>query len=156
MKVILQQDVKGSGVQGDIINVSDGYARNYLFPRKLAVPADAAHVNSLQRHKEAEAHRVATAQDRARDMAAAIDGKTVIIAARAGENGRLFGSVSNREIAEALERQHGIRADRKKIALKDHIKEVGEYKAELKLFAGVSAAVKVLVTAAGDRHDAGD
>ncbi|MGI5877799.1 MAG: 50S ribosomal protein L9 [Christensenellales bacterium] len=147
MKVILQQDVKGSGRQGDVVDVSDGYARNYLFPRKLAVPADTSRLNSLRRHQEAQAHRAATAEDRARDEAARIDGKSVRVAVRAGENGKLFGSVSTREVADALKRQLGFTFDRKKITLDEHIKQLGEYEAQLRLYAGVTATIKVLVTA---------
>ena len=147
MKVILQQDVKGSGRQGDVVDVSDGYARNYLFPRKLAVPADTSRLNSLRRHQEAQAHRAATAEDRARDEAARIDGKSVRVAVRAGENGKLFGSGSTREVADALKRQLGFTFDRKKITLDEHIKQLGEYEAQLRLYAGVTATIKVLVTA---------
>ena len=111
--------------------MSDGYARNYLFPRKLAVPADTSRLNSLRRHQEAQAHRAATAEDRARDEAARIDGKSVRVAVRAGENGKLFGSVSTREVADALKRQLGFTFDRKKITLDEHIKQLGEYEAQL-------------------------
>lgn len=147
MKVILSQDVKGSGKQGDVVNVSDGYARNYLIPRKLAVPADTAHLNSLQYHKDAEAYKAATEKDRAQALADRIRGKEVVVTVKAGENGRLFGSVSTREIADALKQQHNISFDKKKIVLKDHIKELGEYEVELKFYAGVSAVIKVIVTA---------
>ncbi|NLG36739.1 MAG: 50S ribosomal protein L9 [Clostridiales bacterium] len=147
MKVILQQDVKGSGRQGEVVNVSDGYARNYLFPRKLAIPADTGRLNSLRRHQEAQAHRAATAEDRARDEAARIEGKSVRVAVRSGENGKLFGSVSTREVADALKQQLGLTFDRKKITLDEHIKQLGEYEVQLRFYPEVTATIKVLVTA---------
>lgn len=147
MKVILQQDIKGSGRQGEVVNVSDGYARNYLFPRKLAVPADTGRLNSLRRHQDAQEHRAATAEDRARDEAARIDGKSVRVAVKSGENGKLFGSVSTREVADALKQQLGLTFDRKKITLDEHIKQLGEHEAQLRFYAGVTATIKVLVTA---------
>ena len=144
MKVLLLQDVKGTGKKGEVVNVSDGYARNFLLPRKLADPADAQAINAASIQKSAAQHRKFTAGVKAREQAKAIDGQTVRVKARVGENGKMFGSVSGKEIAAALAEQKGVEIDRKKIAI-EPIRTLGEYTAKLSLFEGVSATVKVIV-----------
>jgi large subunit ribosomal protein L9 len=144
MKVLLLQDVKGTGKKGEVVNVSDGYARNFLLPRKLADPADAQAINAASIQKSAAQHRKFTAGVKAREQAKAIDGQTVRVKARVGENGKMFGTVSGKEIAAALAEQKGVEIDRKKIAI-EPIRTLGEYTAKLSLFEGVSATVKVIV-----------
>ncbi len=144
MKVILEQDVKGQGKKGDIVNVSDGYARNYLFPHKLASPADASAINAASIQKSAAAHRRFEAGVKAREEAKKLEGAVVTVTARVGENGRLFGAVTGKEIAAALEAQRGIAIDRKKISV-ETIRATGEYTARASLFENVSASFKVIV-----------
>ncbi len=144
MKVLLLQDVKGTGKKGEVVNVSDGYARNFLLPRKLADPADAQAINAANIQKSAAQHRKFTAGVKAREQAKALDGQTVHVKARVGENGKMFGTVSGKEIAAALKEQKGLDVDRKKISV-DSIRALGEYSAKLSLFEGVSATVKVIV-----------
>jgi len=148
MKVILLKDVKGTGKQGDIVNASDGYARNFLLPRGLAQEASSTNVNSAQRKKEAQQHKLAQEEEVARELANGMRQMTVQITVKAGENGKLFGSVTNKEIADALQAQHGIEVDKKKISIPgDTIKEVGEYTVQVKLFAGISSKINVKVDA---------
>ena len=144
MKVLLLQDVKGTGKKGEVVNVSDGYARNFLLPRKLADPADAQAINAANIQKSAAQHRKFTAGVKAREQAKALDGQTVHVKARVGENGKMFGTVSGKEIAAALFEQKGVEVDRKKISV-DSIRALGEYPAKLSLFEGVSATVTVIV-----------
>ena len=144
MKVLLLQDVKGTGKKGEVVNVSDGYARNFLLPRKLADPADAQAINAANIQKSAAQHRKFTAGVKAREQAKALDGQTVHVKARVGENGKMFGTVSGKEIAAALLEQKGVEVDRKKISV-DSIRALGEYPAKLSLFEGVSATVTVIV-----------
>lgn len=144
MKVVLLKDVKGSGKRDDIISVSDGYARNFLFPRRLAAPADAAAVNAMSIQKSAAQHRKFTAGLKAREDAKIIEKLTVTIPVRIGENGKMFGAVSGKEISVALQEQHGIEVDKKKIAI-DQIRQTGEYTAKISLFEDVKADLKVIV-----------
>lgn len=144
MKVLLEQDVKGTGKKGEIVNVADGYARNFLFPRKLASPADASAVNAMNIQKSAAQHRKFTAGIKARDDAKKLEGMTVTVPVRIGENGKMFGAVSGKEIASALKEQYGMEIDKKKIAI-DQIRAVGEYTARVSLFEDVKADLKVLV-----------
>ena len=144
MKVLLLQDVKGSGKKGEVVNVSDGYARNFLLPRKMAEPADAQAINAANIQKSAAQHRKFTAGVKAREIAQALDGHTIHVKARVGENGKLFGTVSGKEIATALKEQKGVDVDRKKISI-DPIRALGEYTAKLSLFEGISVTVKVIV-----------
>ena len=145
MKLLLEQDVKGTGKKGEIVNVSDGYARNFLLPRKLASPADAASVNAANISKSAAAHRKFQAGVAARDLAKQLDGAVVTVSAKVGENGRLFGAVTGKEIAAALEAQKGIRVDKKKIALAEPIRAAGEYVAKISLFENTFANITVTV-----------
>ena len=146
MKVILKQDVKGIGKKDEIHEVSDGYARNFLFPRKLAAVADASAVN-IARGKEAaadfhEAENVAAAQA----VAAKLEGKTVVIKAKGGASGRLHGKVTGKEVAEALAQLAGSPIDKKKIALETKdIKDAGVFNGKVRLYVGVTASFKVQV-----------
>lgn len=147
MKVILSQDIKGTGNKGDVINVSDGYARNFLFPRNLAVEATDGAMKAVKQKKDAEAHRRAVSEQSAREIAARVKEMTVVIRAKAGEGGRLFGSVTGKEIAEELLAQHHIEVDKKKIEMDEAIKTVGMHEVKLRLFAGISSTLKVEITA---------
>lgn len=144
MKVLLLEDVKGSGKKGEVINVSDGYARNFLFPRKMAEPADAQAINAANIQKSAAQHRKFTAGIKARETAQTLEGHSIHVKARVGENGKLFGTVSGKEIAAALKEQKGVDVDKKKITV-DPIRALGEYTAKLSLFEGISVTVKVIV-----------
>ena len=144
MKVLLEQDVKGTGKKGDIVNVSDGYARNFLLPKKLASPADAASINAANIQKSAAAHRKFEAGNKAREDAKKIDGQTVSITARVGEGGKLFGGIGGKEVAAAIKEQLGFDIDKKKVSV-DTIRTTGEYDAKLTLFENTFANIKVIV-----------
>ena len=145
MKVILIQDVKSLGKKGEMVNVSDGYARNFLLPRKLAVEANAQAMTELRLREQAAKHKIEVETKAARDAAALLEGKTVHISAKAGASGKLFGSVTSKEVAEAVKTQFGVEADRRKISMED-IKAFGTYEAEIKLYTGISAKIYVQVT----------
>ena len=145
MKVVLLQDVKGKGKKGELCNVSDGYARNFLFPKKLAIEADNAALNELKNLEEALAHHKKEELDAARETAAQLDGKTVTVTAKAGAGGKLFGSVTSKEIAAEIKNSLGVEVDRKKMNVAD-IKNFGEYTAEIKLYKGVTAKITVKVS----------
>lgn len=148
MKVILQKDVKGTGKAGDIANVNDGYARNFLIPKGLAVPADANNINAAIVKKSADKHRVEMQRKRARELADDMSGITVKVYAKAGENGKLFGSIGTAEIAEALKAQHDIEVDRKKIRLEEPIKALGIVKVTAHMYENTDAKFNVEVLAA--------
>ena len=145
MKVVLLQDVKGKGKKGELCNVSDGYARNFLFPKKLAVEADNAALNELKNREEAQAHHKKEELAAAQKTASMLDGKEVCIKAKAGAGGKLFGSVTSKEIAAEIKNSIGIEIDRKKMNVAD-IKNYGEYTAEIKLYPGVTAKLTVKVS----------
>ena len=114
MKVILKQDLKGQGKKGDLINVSDGYARNYLFPHGLAIEANASAMNELKNREQSAAYRMEQEKKQAESTAEALQGKTLKIKARGGQNGRLFGSVTTKEVAEEIEKQYHVSVDKRK------------------------------------------
>ena len=145
MKVVLLADVKGHGKKGELCNVSDGYARNFLFPKKLAIEADNAALNELKNREQAAAHHKQEEINAAKETAAKLEGKSVKIVAKAGSGGRLFGSVTSKEIANEIKNSLGIEVDRKKMTVAD-IKNFGEYTAEIKLYQGITAKVTVIVT----------
>ena len=147
MKVILLKDIKGSGKKDQIIEVSDGYARNYLLPRKLAAEATAEAVNSIERAKQAEKHREDVKRDEAEQQARALKGKVVIVKVRAGEGGRLYGSITTQEIADALKAQHGVELDKRKIELDEKVSTVGQTSMTLKLSAGVATKMVLNIVA---------
>jgi len=145
MKVILKQDIKGVGKKDQIIEAADGYARNFLFPRKLAVPADTGNMNNLKAKNESEAYRKGEDLKESKEVAERLKKITVKIPVKAGENGRLFGAVTAKEISEALKKDYGIDVDKKKILLSESIKNAGVTIVEMKLNEGVMAKVKVMV-----------
>lgn len=145
MKVVLLADVKGHGKKGELCNVSDGYARNFLFPKKLAVEADNTALNELKNREEAKAHHKQEEINAAKATAERLNGKTVTVKAKAGSGGRLFGSVTSKEIAAEIKNSLGVEIDRKKMNVAD-IKGFGEYNAEIKLYQGITANVTVRVT----------
>ncbi len=145
MKVILLQDVKGQGKKGDVVNASDGYARNFLFPKNLAVEATTGNMKTLGEQKQAQQNKKDRELGDAKALAEKISELTVIIKTKAGEGGRLFGSVTSKEIAEAFEKQHKIQLDKRKIVLPDSIKEMGTRTIDVKIYPGVVAKLKVSV-----------
>ena len=145
MKVVLLADVKGSGKKGELVNVSDGYARNFLFPKKQAKEANAQAMNELKNAEEAKAYKIKTETEAAQKAAAILEGKTVKMTAKAGQGGRLFGSVTAKEIAEALKEQFKVDIDKRKIVVDGDIKAFGSYACEIKLYAGISAKMFVMV-----------
>jgi len=148
MKVILTKDLKGTGFAGDIVNVSDGYARNFLFPKGIAKEATAKNLNVAKQQKKAIEKRRMLERLSAEEAAKRLNGLNVVVKAKCGENGRLFGSITAKEISEAILDQHGIEIDKKRIVMDDHIKELGETKLSVKVFSGIAADITVSVEAA--------
>ncbi len=144
MKVFLKQDVKGLGKKGELVNTSDGYARNFLFPKGLASEANAQAMSEFKNKQQAEKYRIDTETAAAKAAAEKLSGKTIRISAKAGQNGKLFGSVTSKEIAEKVKEQFGIDADKRKIVV-DDIKQFGTYEFEVKLYQGISAKLFVMV-----------
>jgi large subunit ribosomal protein L9 len=144
MKVILTQDVKGKGKVGDIVNVSDGYARNFLLPKNLAKEANAENLNTATQKKEAQIHKKAVEKQQAVETANKIKGLVVHVKAKTGGGNRLFGAVTSKEVSAAIKEEHGIDIDKKKIQM-DNIKELGEYTVALKVYADVATNIKVIV-----------
>lgn len=145
MKVILKQDVRGQGKKGELVNVSDGYARNFLFPRGLAMEADAQAMNELKNKEEAARFHAEQERKAALETAEKLKGKTLKLTAKAGQGGRLFGAVTTKEVAEALKTQYKIEVDKRKISMTD-IKAFGSYEAEIRLHAGIAASITVMVS----------
>ena len=148
MKVILKQDVKGQGKKGELVNVSDGYARNFLFPRGLAAEADAQAMNELKNREESLRHHAEMEKKAAQETASKLKGQTLKLTARAGQGGKLFGSVTAKEVAEAVAKKFGMDVDKRKIALESDIKAFGTYEFDLKLHTEVTVRMKVMVTEA--------
>ena len=148
MKVILTQDVKKVGKKGDILEVKDGYARNALFPKGLAVEANAVTLNQRMLEQKSEDKRKQQELDDAQAIADKINDKEVKLTVKTGEGGKVFGSITSKEIAEAIEKAYGVKIDKKKIQLKDAIKGLGGQKITIKLHAKVTATVQVLVVGA--------
>ncbi len=147
MKVILTQDVKGLGKKGELVNASDGYARNFLFPRNLAAEANSQAMTELKNRENSKKHRIDVETQEAKASAAKINGKTIKVTAKAGQGGRLFGSVTAKEIAAVMKTQLGIDIDKRKITV-DDIKAFGTYHATVKLYQGVTAEFSVMVSEA--------
>lgn len=147
MKLILQQEVKNLGKKGDVIEVSEGYARNYLLPRQLAIPATAGNVNAAKQQKDIEAHKAKRVHDEAKLHAAQLAKLKIAVAVKTGEGGRLFGSVTSKDIADALKAQHGVDIDKRKIELKEALKSLGTYPVTIKLHPEISTQIEVQVTA---------
>ena len=145
MKVILTQDVKDLGKKDSMVEVSDGHARNYLFPRKLAIQASAGNVNTMKQKNEAEKTKKNRAVEAAQELAKKLGELQVGIKAKVGENGKLFGSITSKEIAEKLLTDHKLDIDKKKIHLEEPIKSVGTFEVEIKIFPEISGKLKVIV-----------
>lgn len=147
MIVILNRDIKGTGKAGDVVNVSDGYARNMLLPKGYATEATEGNIRSLKKQKAIAAEKKAEEKAAAQQTAEKIGKVSVEIKTKAGEGGRIFGSITSKDIAEALKAQHNITVDKKKILLDSPIKQTGEMTVEIKLYTDVNAKLKVVVNA---------
>ncbi|MBO4261697.1 MAG: 50S ribosomal protein L9 [Clostridia bacterium] len=147
MKVILKQDVKNLGKKDEMVEVNDGYARNFLIPRGAAVEASTANVNQMRDKQKAAANKQQREIDFAKAFKEKIDGKKVIVKAKAGENGKLFGAIATKDIAEAIKAQYDIDVDKKKIVLDEPIKATGVKEVAIKLYQGISAKISVSVEA---------
>ena len=145
MKVILLQDVKGTGKKDQIVEASDGFARNYLIPRKMAREATAEAVNAIQKSRSADKHREDVRRAEAEERSRKLKGKVIQLTVRGGENGKLYGSITNDQIAAALKEQHGVEVDKRKLEMEEPIKAAGQSFVTLKLFAGVSTRMIVNV-----------
>ena len=145
MKVILLDNIKGVGKKDEIINASDGYARNYLLPKKLAVEANSENLSKLNNKKEAANYRKDVEKQNAEELAKKLKGIMLKIKVKAGENGKIFGGVTSKEISDNLKSQYNFIVDKKKIDLKETIKTLGEFNIDIKLFEGVIAKLKVEV-----------
>ena len=146
MKVILTQDVKGQGKKDQVVDVSDGYARNFLFPKKLAVPADNSALNNVKNKEASKQHKLDVEKQQAVDTAEALKAITVKFEYAVGPDKKLYGSVTSKDIAEALKKEYGIDIDKRKITLTENIKSFGNFTADVKLFTGVTGKVNILVT----------
>ena len=147
MKVILKDNIKGVGKKNEVINASDGYARNFLFPKNLAVEATPENMQKLNSQKQAKQYKKDVEKEQAQAIAQKLETITVEIKVQAGENGKIFGSVSSKEIAESLEKQYKITIDKKRIEVKEPIKVLGARTVEVKLFEGVTGKIKINVIA---------
>jgi large subunit ribosomal protein L9 len=145
MKVVLLQDVKNLGKKEQLVNVSDGYARNYLFPRKLAAEATSGKLKELEEKKNAEMIKKDKEKQAAKELADKLGKLEVNFKVKAGENGKLFGSITSKDVADAIKSQHKTEIDKKKIVLHDAIKALGTYKVEIKVYPEISALINVKV-----------
>ncbi|MCD8132127.1 MAG: 50S ribosomal protein L9 [Lachnospiraceae bacterium] len=145
MKIILLQDEKKLGKKGDIVEVSEGYARNFILPKKIGVEANARNMNDLKLQKASQEKKAKEQLEAAQALAAQIGDKTVTVSMKAGENGKTFGSISTKEIAAALKDQHGIEVDKKKIVLPEAIKTFGIFDVAVKLHPQVAGTIRVKV-----------
>ena len=148
MKVILLQDVKSLGKNGELVEASDGYARNYLIPRKIAREANAQAMNEYKNAENSKNFKIATQKAQAEQQKKMLEGKKFVMTAKAGQGGRLFGSITAKQVAEEIKKQYNIVVDKRKVVLECDIKEFGTYKAEVKLYTGISANIDVQVTEA--------
>ncbi len=146
MKVILTQDVKAQGKKGQLINVSDGYARNFLIPKGLAIEADAGAMNDLKNKESSRLHKIEVEKAAAQETAKKLEGITVKIQCQSGVDGRLYGSVTTLEIAEKLDKQHGIKVDKRKIQLNDPIKTFGAHSINVKLYTDVIGKINIVIS----------
>ena len=147
MKVLLLADVKGQGKKDQIINVSDGYARNFLFPRKLAVEADAKAIGDAKNKEEAKNFKIQEEKKAARELAEKISQILLVIKAP-GSEGRLYGSITSKDVTDQLKSQYGIEVDKRKVTLSEMIKSYGDYTADIKLYTEISAKLSINVTEA--------
>lgn len=146
MKVLLLQDVKGQGKKDQIVSVSDGYARNFLFPKKLAVVADKKAMSEAQGREDARLHKIEVEKESANEIAQKLQGIIVKIAAQSGADGRLYGSITSSDIADELKKQSGIEIDRRKLQMDGPIKTHGSFEIPVKLYTEISGKINVLVT----------
>lgn len=147
MKVILQQDVKNIGKKGDIVEVAEGYGRNFLMPKKMAVEANAANINVAKAKAGSAARKKAQDTDEAKLMASQLTKVTVVIPVKIGDNGKLFGSVTGKDISEVLKKKHNIDIDKRKISLKTEVTGVGKYDAVIKVHPEITSTIKIQVVA---------
>lgn len=147
MKVVLLQDVKGLGKKGELVNASDGYVRNFLFPKNLAKEANAQAMNELKNAEQSKQYKIDTAIKNANEAKAKLEGSTFVMNAKAGANGKLFGSITSKEISAEIKKQKGIDVDKRKITLSSDIKTCGVYDVEVKLYTSITAKVSVEVKA---------
>ena len=145
MKVILLQDIKGTGKKDQIVEISDGYARNYLLPRKLAKEATAEAINSIEKARSADRHREEVRRQEAEKRSRELKGKVIQLEVKGGENGKLYGSITNDQIVSALKAQHGIDVDKRKLEQEEPIKQAGQSFVTLKLYPGISTRMIVNV-----------
>ena len=143
MKIILKADIKDVGKKGELINASDGYARNYLFPRNLAMEATEGNIKTLEHQKAKEAKKKSEELQNAKDFAKKLSGLEIFIKVKTGESGKLFGSITSKDIVEEIKKQHKIEIDKKKIILEDAIKLAGIYDVEIKVYPEVHGKIKV-------------
>ncbi len=148
MKVILQQDVRDHGKKGQMVEVSDGYARNFLFPRKLAIPATADNINTMKQREKARLKQIEEEKAAAAATAEKLQGCVVKVSAKAGDNGKLFGSVTAKEISDALESQYGITVEKNRIVIAEPIKSFGTYEVKCKLGYEISGVINVVISEA--------
>ena len=146
MKVILLQDVKGTGKKDQIVEASDGFARNYLIPRKMAREATAEALNAIEKSKSADKHREDVRRAEAETKARMLKGKVVQLSVRGGENGKLYGTVTNEQLAQALKEQYGVEVDKRRIEPEEPIKSAGQVLCTVRLTAGVSTRMLINVT----------
>ena len=147
MKVILTQDIKSVGKKDDIINANDGYARNYLLPRKLAVEANSENMAKLKGRQDSANYKKEQEKEKANELKEKISKITLKVTVKAGENGKIFGSITSKEIATELKQQYNIEIDKKKILLKEAIKEIGIFNIDVKLYEGIIGKIKVNIEA---------
>lgn len=145
MKVILLDNIKGVGKKDEVINASDGYARNFLFPKKLAVEANNENMNKLKAKKQSEQYKKDVDKENAQKIAKQLDDIVLTIKVKAGENGKIFGGVTSKEISEELKKQYKLDIDKKKIVLTENIKNIGSFDISIKLYEGVTGKLKIKV-----------
>lgn len=145
MKVILLQDVKALGKKGELVNASDGYARNFLLPKKLAKEANAQAMNEYKNAVDSANYKIETQKANATKDKGTLDGKTLVITAKAGSNGKLFGSITAKEVSANIKQKFNVDVDKRKVVLSSDIKAYGEYSAEIKLYSGITAEIKIVV-----------
>ena len=148
MKVVLLQDEKGSGKKGELVDTSDGYARNYLFPRGLAAEADSKAMNEFKNAESSKQFKIDTQVKQANAAKEKLEGQILEMTAKAGSNGRLFGSVTSKEVAREIQTRFSIPVDKRKVTLDSDIKSFGTYNATVKLYNGITASIKVKVSEA--------